>query len=96
MSGAINRPPFFVSQPAGVWLARWVGGGLRRAERPYPHRGRGRRWRQPGRGGCRRRDGYPVLNWVIKQWIVKPTLRPGINKVTGADKGLDLPQLLRP
>jgi WXG100 family type VII secretion target len=41
-------------------------------------------------------SGYQLLatNWVIKQAIVKPTLGPTINKVTGADKAWDIPQVL--
>lgn len=40
--------------------------------------------------------GYQLLatNWVIKQTIAKPSIGPAINKLTGANKGLDLPQLL--
>ena len=40
--------------------------------------------------------GYKLLatNWVIKQTIVKPTLGPVVDNVTGADKAWDLPQLL--
>ncbi|SDZ36565.1 Proteins of 100 residues with WXG [Micromonospora pattaloongensis] len=41
-------------------------------------------------------SGYQLIatNWVIKQAIVKPTLGPTIDKVTGADKSWELPQLL--
>ncbi|MEV1288256.1 hypothetical protein [Micromonospora sp. NPDC049679] len=41
-------------------------------------------------------SGYQLLatNWVIKQAIVKPTLGPTIDKVTGADNAWDLPQVL--
>lgn len=41
-------------------------------------------------------NGYQLIatNWVIKQTIVKPTLGPTVDKVTGADKTWDLPQIL--
>lgn len=40
-------------------------------------------------------SGYQLLatNWVIKQTIVKPTVGPTIDKVTGADKSWELPQV---
>ena len=41
-------------------------------------------------------SGYQLLatNWVIKKAIVRPTLGPGIDKVTGADETWKLPQVL--
>jgi WXG100 family type VII secretion target len=41
-------------------------------------------------------SGYQLLatNWVIKKTIVAPTLGPTIDKVTGADKQWELPQIL--
>jgi WXG100 family type VII secretion target len=41
-------------------------------------------------------SGYQLLatNWVIKQTIVKPTLGPTVDRVTGADRAWDLPQVL--
>jgi uncharacterized protein YukE len=41
-------------------------------------------------------SGYQLLatNWVIKQSIVKPTLGPTIDNVTGADRAWELPQVL--
>lgn len=40
--------------------------------------------------------GYQLLatNWVIKKTIVEPTLGPTVDKVTGADKQWELPQVL--
>ncbi|GIH08701.1 hypothetical protein Rhe02_67680 [Rhizocola hellebori] len=40
--------------------------------------------------------GYQLIatNWVIKKAIVQPTLGGPIDKVTGADKSWDLPQIL--
>jgi WXG100 family type VII secretion target len=35
-----------------------------------------------------------ATNWVIKQTIVKPTLGPTIDRVTGADRSWELPQVL--
>lgn len=41
-------------------------------------------------------SGYQLMatNWVIKQTIVKPTLGPTVDKVTGADHSWELPQVL--
>jgi uncharacterized protein YukE len=41
-------------------------------------------------------SGYQLLatNWVIEQTIVKPTLGPTIDKVTGAGKSWQLPQVM--
>jgi uncharacterized protein YukE len=41
-------------------------------------------------------SGYQLLgtNWVIKKAIVQPTAGPAIDKVTGADKAWDIPQIL--
>lgn len=41
-------------------------------------------------------SGYQLLatNWVIKQAIVKPTLGPTVDRVSGADKAWELPQVL--
>jgi uncharacterized protein YukE len=41
-------------------------------------------------------SGYQLLatNWVIKKAVVQPTLGPAIDKVTGADKAWDVPQIL--
>lgn len=41
-------------------------------------------------------SGYQLLatNWVIKQTIVRPTLGPTVDRVTGADRTWHLPQVL--
>ncbi len=41
-------------------------------------------------------NGYQLLatNWVIKQTIVKPTLGPTVDRVSGADRAWELPQVL--
>ncbi|HEY2948543.1 MAG TPA: WXG100 family type VII secretion target [Micromonosporaceae bacterium] len=41
-------------------------------------------------------NGYQLIatNWVIKQTIAKPALGPTVDRLTGADKAWDLPQIL--
>jgi uncharacterized protein YukE len=41
-------------------------------------------------------EGYQLIatNWAIKQTVAKPALGPTVDRVTGADKAWDLPQVL--